>query len=167
MRFGMSCPWLTASPGELCFSLFLHHPLLSAFLSPAGIYAAQVCVEAASTPLSRCTPPDTTRAGCGSLPCSRQQPPFREPPPHLHPEQPLSPGTAPFVGIYLAVFEAPFKSKPDKDLFSLNMTGCWPRGYFSNKPGGLWPQISLALTGAAGDVEPFQRDHRACELTCF
>lgn len=44
------------------------------------------------------------------------------------------------------------------------MTGCWPRGYFGNGAGGSWPQISVALTGAGGDVEPLQGDHRTREL---
>lgn len=70
------------------------------------------------------------------------------------PERPPSPGAAQkptFQALKLL-----FKSNSDKDLFSLNMTGCWPRGDFGSGAGGSWPQISGALTGAGGDAEPLQ-----------
>lgn len=120
-------------------------PPLSALRGYAGMYAAQVCGAAASTRSARA---GIARAGSGT-----------SPPAQPLPERPPSPGT-----VQKPTFQALkllFKSNSDKDLFSLNMTGCWPRGDFGSGAGGSWPQISGALTGAGGDAEPLQGDHRA------
>lgn len=145
-------------------------PPLSAFLSYASIYTAQNMRCGSQHPaLTLCSPGTPRRTSPQQAPARCSPPgtaPLLQPPPQAS-SVPRNRSLCTKKKIYLPVFEAPFKSNSDKDLFSLNMTGCWPCGYFGNKPGGSWPQISLALTGAGGDAEPFQGDHRTRKLTCF
>lgn len=157
----MSCPRLTPSSPEPYSLPQYATPPLSAFLGYASIYTAQICGVAASTLLSRSAlpvHPDGHRPSRLRHAAPLQATaPLPKPPPQA---SSVPRNSSLCKKIYLPVFEAPFKSNSDKDLFSLNMTGCWPCGYFRNKPGGSWPQISLALTGAGEDAEPFQGDHR-------